>query len=81
MSEPKTYRIKAATDFLQVPPDRREVALKEFGAWLQMLDALAGLVHTPEAFVWVDDGLGEARVSLIDHSTGKPVISSTVKIG
>ena len=60
MSQPPTYSIRTVEDFAKVPPDRRDICLQEFAVWLNMRDALAGLLEgipgdTGSEFEWVDD--------------------------
>lgn len=81
-----TYTITKVTDFLAIPEDRRMVAYREFEAWLGFFGGIApliegGVVDPPEAFIWVDDGLGEARVIFEDRETGEELISETFPIG
>lgn len=82
MSEAKEYHISTVTDFLAVPQERRKVALAEFGEWLLLWDAIkplvdAGAVAASEAFIWVDDDLGEARIGVKDGN-GKVLAKVTV---
>lgn len=66
MTVPKHYTIRTVTDFLEVPEDRRGVALAEFRQWLRLREGLADimgdLMKLSDAFEWVDDDLGEARL-------------------
>lgn len=73
---PKTYIITTVVDFLQIPADRREIALREFQQWLSFSEAfsqlgLDGVITMPTEYVWVDDDLGECRVALIDRESGE----------
>ena len=62
------YTVKAVTDFLKIPPDRRDMALSEFGTWLKLIEAYSAIcgpaLKTPEAFDWIDDDKGEAHIAL-----------------
>lgn len=82
--EPKTYTLATVKDFLQIPADRRAVALAEFGEWLRIHEALAPLIETgfvqpPDVMEWVDDDLGETRVTFGD-SDGKVLGNLTLPI-
>lgn len=80
MSEAKGYRIKTVHDFLIVPEDRRAVCLREFGVWLGLCTALLGVmdgipVGMPDAFVWIDDDLHTATISVVS-GTHRIVVAS-----
>lgn len=74
------YQIKTVADFLSVPEDRRATCLREFNVWLTMADAvrqlqelMPGMVKAEmgvECFAWVDDGKGEARITVITSLEG-----------
>ena len=69
MSEHPRYIIKAPADFLTIPQEKLEHALKDFQNWIETLHALAALAKAIPAlaaleadvseFRWVDDGLHE----------------------
>lgn len=71
MSEAPKYTIRTIGDFLKVPEDRRELCLREFRVFLDLVQHssafLAGVgapVKPVDAFVWIDDGLHTAKVSV-----------------
>ncbi|WP_424138643.1 hypothetical protein [Roseomonas chloroacetimidivorans] len=66
---PSTYTIRSVKDFLDVPLDRLDECLREFGLWLAIGHAYRGvfegveLLNVPhETFIWVDDGKGEVSI-------------------
>ena len=82
--EPKTYILATVKDFLQIPADRRAVAVAEFGEWLRIHEALAplieaGFVQPPDVMEGVDDNLGENRITFGD-SDGKVLGNLTMPI-
>lgn len=77
---PKTYEIRTVDDFFKVPPDRRDVCLKEFAAWMAVSDFMIALVEEtgtrlerPDLFEWIDDEKGEVSIS-IDNGREKTTI-------
>jgi hypothetical protein len=69
MSEHLRYIIKTPADFLTIPQDKLEHALKDFYDWLEThhafaalakdLPALAGVEADVSEFCWIDDGAHE----------------------
>ena len=69
VSEHPRYIIKTLADFLTIPPDKLEHALRDFYNWIEYNHAFRGLAkEVPELaalevdvskFVWVDDGKHE----------------------
>jgi hypothetical protein len=69
MSEHPRYIIKTPADFLTIPQEKLEHALKDFQNWIETHHALAALAKDIPAlaaleadvseFRWVDDGLHE----------------------
>ena len=69
MSEHPRYIIKTPADFLTIPQEKLEHALKDFHNWLkthpafralaQEIPALAGVEADVSEFCWIDDGLHE----------------------
>ncbi len=69
MSEHPRYVIKTPADFLTIPQEKLEHALKDFHNWIKTHHELAALVKEIPAFAaleadvsefrWVDDGLHE----------------------
>ena len=69
MSEHPEYPIKTLADFLTIPPEKLEHALKDFFIWLEFCRAYqAAVEENPEVlklnadlscFVWLDDGKHE----------------------
>jgi hypothetical protein len=69
MSEHPRYIIKTLADFLTIPQEKLEHALKDFYSWIEYNHAfrslakeipeLAGLEADASKFVWVDDGKHE----------------------
>lgn len=63
-----TYNIARVSDFLNVPADRIDACLEEFGEFLEMARGMGDLARIMgevtgedgackvEAFVWIDDG-------------------------
>lgn len=83
--QPKTYAITTVTDFLKIPADRREIALREFKTWLSLCETVApfvdeGVMDLPDEYVWVDDDLGECTVSLIDRASGEHLYEHVLPI-
>ncbi len=69
--DPPRYDIRTVHDFANVPAASREICLREFLVWLEMVDAVTGMMHSipvraPEAYVWIDDGKHEASISVTD---------------
>lgn len=63
------YEILTVHDFAKVPQDRREICLKEFSVWLELVDAVIAVmegipIKPPAAFVWVDEDKHEATVGI-----------------
>jgi hypothetical protein len=66
MSEHRRYIIKTPADFLTIPQEKLEHALKDFHNWIETnhalqvlakeIPALAGLKADVSEFRWVDDG-------------------------
>jgi hypothetical protein len=69
MSEHPRYIIKTPADFLTIPPEKLEHALKDFHNWIKThhafaalakeIPALAGVEADVSEFRWVDDGKHE----------------------
>ena len=69
MSEHPRYIIKTPADFLTIPQDKLEHALKDFRNWIENLHEFAALAKEipllarmeadVSKFVWVDDGKHE----------------------
>jgi hypothetical protein len=69
MSEHPKYFIKTLADFLTIPPEKLEYALKDLYNWINYhhafaalakeIPALAGVEADVSQFVWVDDGKHE----------------------
>jgi hypothetical protein len=69
VSEHPRYIIKTLADFLTIPQEKLEHALKDFYSWINYNHAfaamtkeipeLAGLEADASKFVWVDDGKHE----------------------
>ncbi len=69
MSEHPEYLIKTLVDFLTIPPEKLEHALKDLYNWINYHHAFAALAKEIPAFaaveadvsqfVWVDDGKHE----------------------
>jgi hypothetical protein len=69
MSEHPRYIIKTPADFLTIPQDKLEHALKDFYSWIEYnyafaalakeIPALAALEADVSKFVWIDDGKHE----------------------
>lgn len=81
---PPTYRIKSVTDFLQVPPDRRAICLREFAVWCALREASAALLarieaQFPDEFVWVDDDKHEAAVVIVDGDQRVEIASGRMR--
>jgi hypothetical protein len=77
----ETYEIRAVADFLKVPESRRYVCLREFHAWLTILEGTRDLLVTcgvpadaihphTDVFRWSDDG--KATVSVRMQPLGRP---------
>jgi hypothetical protein len=71
MGDLRTYRIREVRDFLDVPEDRLEECLREFGLWVALaremrtlLDGVPILNDPTAVFGWVDDGKGELTVTV-----------------
>lgn len=70
MSDPASeYRIRTVGDFMAVPEDCRDVCLREFAVWLSIGETAKKLLtgipaKWPTTFVWIDDGLHTATVSV-----------------
>lgn len=74
------YEIKEIKDFLQVPPDKIGICLKDFAQYLEMVRAfttIADVLDSPiesHGFTWVDDGIeGVSSVRLHDIEAGEMV--------
>ncbi len=70
MNAPR-YEIRTVADFLNVPEDRREVCIREFGVWLELVGNLKVMFEGIEfaedpagKFIWVDDDKGTATVAI-----------------
>ena len=66
-----THTIRTVHDFLKVPASSRAVCLLEFGHWLETMGKIATMmdgipVRLPDAYVWIDDGLHTASVTITD---------------
>ena len=68
MNDRTHYLIKTPADFLKIPPEKLQHALKDFYNWLEYSRAFQVAGELPELegwsldlskFVWVDDGLHE----------------------
>ena len=69
MSEHPRYIIRTPADFLKIPQEKLEHALKDFHNWIETHHALAALTKEIPAlakleadvseFRWIDDGLHE----------------------
>ena len=69
MSEHPRYSLKTPADFLTIPQEKLEHALKDFYNWIKFhhafaafakeIPALAGVEADVSEFRWVDDGLHE----------------------
>jgi hypothetical protein len=69
VSEHPRYIIKTLADFLTIPPEKLQHALRDFYSWIEYNHAFRGLAkELPELaalevdvskFVWVDDGKHE----------------------
>ena len=67
-----TYVLRTVLDFAQVPPERRDICLEEFGVFLALNDAVTAIAEsngvTPEdmgllnQFTWIDDGKRDMTV-------------------
>lgn len=86
MSKASTYTIRKIADFLKVPEDRRELCLREFHVFLDMVQHssafLAGVeapVKPVDAFVWVDDDLHTAKVTVEFGDDRVTLISGKMK--
>ena len=72
----ETYSIKCPLDFLKVPEDRLDLCLIEFRTWLELHRGVraidpTGHVIRPmgESFDWINDDLGNVRVTLTPMAT------------
>lgn len=70
MSAPR-YEIRTVSDFLNVPEGRRDVCLREFAVWLDlvknlkaMFDGIAFAEDPAGKFIWVDDDKGTATIAI-----------------
>ena len=84
MSDAPVYRIKTVHDFAKVPDDRRELCLREFAVWLQMLDATKGLlrgipVKWPREFVWADDDKHSVTIAVHAGDETIPIVHGRMK--
>ena len=69
MSEHPRYIIKTLADFMTIPPEKLQHALRDFYSWIEYNHAFRGLAKEVPAlaaievdvskFVWVDDGKHE----------------------
>ncbi len=85
MSEPKTYSIHTVRDFLSVPPDRREVCIREFFYWCATADAMEDVARSagikgafPSHFEWIDDDKHTLTATLKQHDGKRLVVAHGV---
>ena len=88
------YRIESVRDFRVVPPSRRAECLREFGIWLDMAERQQRLLaaigesvpgadgvrwELDPAFVWIDDGMGEMRMTVTAGEESATIVTSTLR--
>lgn len=66
---PPRYELRSVHDFLIIPKERRDVCVREFIAWCDVVEAsivafLPIKVEAPDAFVWIDDGKHEVTIGV-----------------
>ncbi len=90
MTEPKTYEIRTVDDLLAVPDERLEACLIDLAAYVRIVrtsvqlgEDVARLLDIPGLcgpgrFVWIDDGMHEARLQF--HHEGEVVAEGIVDV-
>jgi hypothetical protein len=84
MPQSPRYTIRTVHDFAMVPVESRETCLREFMLWLEMVDALKGMmqgipVQLPEAFLWIDDGKHEVSIIITNGEQTIDVASGVMR--
>lgn len=82
--EPKRYAIETVADFDDVPDDKIEECLADFGEYVAMRRLCLALVDPGVArlspvFHWVDDNVrGVSKFRFTDEDTGEEILSLDV---